>query len=89
MENLTTFLASHMGFVQHQEAATAAARLAAADLATATVTEMTDLAGVMGSIYAEKQGEDPNVAQAIFESVLPRYHVFRTHVWFLYMKRAM
>ena len=80
VEHLTSFLASHMGFAQHQETATAAARLAAADLATATVTEMTDLAGVMGRIYAEKQGEDLQVAQASFESVLPRYHSFRVHI---------
>ncbi len=32
-----------------------AARLAKADLATATVMEMTDLAGTMGRHYAQKQ----------------------------------
>ena len=61
-----------MGFAEHQAAAEAAARLALADLATATVTEMTALAGVMGRIYALRQGEQPEVAQAVFESVLPR-----------------
>ena len=73
VEQLTGFLASHMGFAEHQAAAEAAARLALADLATATVTEMTALAGVMGRIYALRQGEQPDVAQAVFESVLPRY----------------
>ncbi len=73
VEQLTGFLASHMGFAEHQAAAEAAARLALADLATATVTEMTALAGVMGRIYALRQGEQPEVAQAVFESVLPRY----------------
>ena len=72
VEQLTGFLAGHMGFAEHQAAAEAAARLALADLATATVTEMTVLAGVMGRIYALRQGEQPEVAQAIFESVLPR-----------------
>jgi len=52
--------------------AEAAARLALADLATATVTEMTALAGVMGRIYALRQGEQPELAQAVFESVRPR-----------------
>ena len=47
-----------MGFGQHQAAAEAAARLALADLATATVTEMTDLAGTMGRIYAQHQGKN-------------------------------
>ena len=61
-----------MGFAEHQAAAEAAAGLALADLATATVTEMTALAGVMGRIYALRQGEQPEVAQAVFESVLPR-----------------
>lgn len=61
-----------MGYASHQPAAEAAARLALADLATATVTEMTALAGVMGRIYALQQGEAPEVADAIFESVLPR-----------------
>lgn len=61
-----------MGHASHQAAAEAAARLALADLATATVTEMTALAGVMGRIYALHQGEAPEVAQAVFESVLPR-----------------
>ncbi len=72
VEQLTGFLAGHIGFAEHQAAAEAAARLALADLATATVTEMTALAGVMGRIYALRQGEQPEVAQAVFESVLPR-----------------
>ena len=72
VEQLTSFLASHIGHASHQAAAEAAARLALADLATATVTEMTALAGVMGRIYAQHQGEAPEVAQAVFESVLPR-----------------
>lgn len=72
VEKLTRVMASHLGFGQHQAAAEAAARLALADLATATVTEMTALAGVMGRVYALHQGEPPEVAQAIYESVLPR-----------------
>ncbi|KAK9839286.1 hypothetical protein WJX81_005719 [Elliptochloris bilobata] len=52
--------------------AATAARLARADLASALVTEMTALAGVMGRHYALAEGQPPEVAQAIYESVLPR-----------------
>ena len=68
---MTGFLASRMGFGQHQAAAEAG-QLALGDLATATVTEMTGLAGTMGRIYAQHQGEDTEVSEAVFESVLPR-----------------
>ena len=46
------------------EQAAQAAGLARADLATAMVTEMTALAGVMGRHYAQKEGLQPEVAQA-------------------------
>lgn len=52
--------------------AAAAARLARADLASALVTEMTALAGVMGRHYARAEGQPEEVAQAVYESVLPR-----------------
>ena len=52
--------------------AAAAARLCKADLASSMVMEMTALAGTMGRHYALKEGQDPAVAEAIFESVLPR-----------------
>ncbi|KAG7672971.1 putative Glycine--tRNA ligase, chloroplastic/mitochondrial 2 [Nannochloris sp. 'desiccata'] len=52
--------------------ATLAAHLCKADLATSMVTEMTALAGVMGRHYALREGQDPAVATAILESVLPR-----------------
>jgi len=51
-----------------------AAELCKADLATAIVTEMTSLQGVIGRIYArEWWGEPEAVAQAIFEHYLPRF----------------
>lgn len=80
MEQLTLPLAQHLGFGQHQAAAEAASRLALADLATATVTEMTALAGVMGRVYALQQGAPAEVAQAIFESVLPRHDAFSAYL---------
>ncbi|MBM4466057.1 MAG: glycine--tRNA ligase subunit beta, partial [Chloroflexi bacterium] len=57
------------------ETATArrAARLCKADLATQMVVELTSLQGEMGKEYALRSGEDPAVAQAIFEHYLPRF----------------
>ncbi|NPV09599.1 MAG: glycine--tRNA ligase subunit beta [Anaerolineae bacterium] len=49
-----------------------AARLAKADLATHMVVEFTSLQGVMGSIYARRQGEDTEVADAIADHYSPR-----------------
>ncbi len=50
-----------------------AAQLCKADLATRMVIEMTSLQGVLGKYYALEAGEDPLVAQAIFEHYLPRF----------------
>lgn len=50
-----------------------AALLAKADLMTAMVKEFTELQGVMGREYARLNGEDPLVAEAIFEHYLPRF----------------
>ncbi|MFZ1419393.1 MAG: glycine--tRNA ligase subunit beta, partial [Leptotrichiaceae bacterium] len=49
--------------------------LAKADLVTNVIgeKEFTKLQGFMGQVYAEKQGEDANVAKGIFEHYLPRY----------------
>lgn len=55
-----------------KEVALEAAALCKADLTTQLVVEFTCLAGVMGEHYARKQGYSIEVAQAIFESVLPR-----------------
>jgi len=50
-----------------------AALLCKADLVTEMVGEFPELQGVMGREYALKSGEDPEVAQAIFEHYLPRF----------------
>lgn len=47
--------------------------LASADLGTAVVMEFTSLAGIMGKHYALREGQSTAVANAIFESVLPRH----------------
>jgi glycyl-tRNA synthetase len=73
VQALVPALAAAAGLEGAREVAAEAARLSRADLATAVVTEMTALAGVMGRHYALAGGADPAVAQAIFESVLPRH----------------
>jgi len=54
------------------EIAEQAAALARADQGTQMVVEMTALEGVMGREYALREGKSSAVAQAIFESYLPR-----------------
>ncbi|MCX7823355.1 MAG: glycine--tRNA ligase subunit beta [Syntrophobacterales bacterium] len=48
-----------------------AAHLCKADLVTGMVSEFPELQGIMGRDYALKQGEAPDVAQAIYEHYLP------------------
>jgi glycyl-tRNA synthetase beta chain len=48
-----------------------AALLAKADLTTSLVIEFTELQGVLGSVYAERSGEEPAVARAIAEHYQP------------------
>ncbi len=50
-----------------------ASLLCKADLVTYMVREFPELQGQMGRDYARLSGEDPLVAQAIFESYLPRF----------------
>lgn len=50
-----------------------AATLAKTDLVTDMVFEFTELQGVIGKYYAEADGEDAEVATAIFEQYLPRF----------------
>lgn len=50
-----------------------AAYLCKADLVSSMVYEFPELQGVMGRYYADKSGEDKEVAAAIFEHYLPRF----------------
>ena len=73
IEKLVKSLANWFSLTQEEVVLTQrAARLCKADLATNMVVEMTSLQGVMGKYYAIKSGEDPIVAEAIFEHYLPR-----------------
>ena len=49
------------------------ATLAKTDLVTGMVCEFTELQGIMGREYALLNGEQPAVAQAVFEHYLPRF----------------
>lgn len=50
-----------------------AAQLSKSDLLSSMVYEFPELQGIMGRYYAQNSGEDPQVAQAIFEHYLPRF----------------
>ncbi|MEA4812414.1 MAG: glycine--tRNA ligase subunit beta [Anaerolineaceae bacterium] len=73
IRRLVQFLGKTLGLQEdEQKIADRTAELAKADLATAMVVEMTELQGIMGKYYALESGEDPRVAQALFEHYLPR-----------------
>ncbi|MBN8412818.1 glycine--tRNA ligase subunit beta [Halomonas cupida] len=50
-----------------------ATTLAKCDLVTEMVLEFPELQGIMGRYYAQNDGEDPEVAQALEEQYLPRF----------------
>lgn len=58
---------------REQEKIQRAALLAKADLVTNMVYEFPELQGVMGREYARRNGEDPVVAEAVYEHYLPRF----------------
>lgn len=50
-----------------------AAELCKSDLLTDMVGEFADLQGIMGRYYALHDGEDPQVAEALYQQYLPRF----------------
>ncbi len=69
---IAKFIADALGLSSpDREKLLRAALLCKADLVTGMVGEFPELQGVMGRDYALKQGEDPEVAQAIYEHYLP------------------
>lgn len=71
---LAGFLAPEMGATEKEVKDTLrAAYLSKADLVTNMVFEFTELQGIMGKEYAMRSGEEPAVAEAIFEHYLPRF----------------
>jgi glycyl-tRNA synthetase len=72
LEKLTPVIAGMLGLDEEETAAaTRAAALSKADLATSLVVEMTALQGVMGGHYAELGGESEAVVAAISEQYEP------------------
>ncbi|MEA3339564.1 MAG: glycine--tRNA ligase subunit beta [Chloroflexota bacterium] len=73
LEKLALQLAEMVGLSDAEtKIAQRAAHLCKADLATQMVVEMTSLQGVIGREYALKSGEEPAVAETVFEHYLPR-----------------
>ncbi len=70
IERLTEILVSEL-LPGQEEKGISAARLAKIDLLTEMVGEFPSLQGVMGREYALKDGEDSEVATAIYEHYLP------------------
>jgi glycyl-tRNA synthetase beta chain len=58
---------------EYKKVAARAALLCKADLVTEMVGEFPQLQGIMGREYALRAGEDPAVAQVLFEHYLPRF----------------
>ncbi len=71
LEKLCVFLTEQCGASLTPQDAARAGRLSKADLVTGMVGEFDTLQGIMGSIYAQKKGESPLVAQALAEQYLP------------------
>ena len=69
--NIASQLAGEIG--ANPKLAQKAAELSKSDLVTDMVGEFDDLQGAMGRDYALNDGEDPQVAEAIFEQYLPRF----------------
>jgi glycyl-tRNA synthetase beta chain len=63
--DLSAWIAAHYFPERDAETARRAGLLAKADLASGMVSEFPELQGVMGSYYAEKQGEKPGIVSAL------------------------
>ena len=74
-EEIAEYLISELNLNDKKENIIRTVDLAKADLVSNVIgeKEFTKLQGFMGSVYAEKQGEDKDVALGIFEHYLPRY----------------
>ncbi|MSR89081.1 MAG: glycine--tRNA ligase subunit beta [Candidatus Margulisbacteria bacterium] len=72
IQKLADHLYETLNFKNH-ETLNRALQLCKADLVSHMVYELPELQGIMGSIYAEKQGESPDVCTAIVEHYLPKF----------------
>jgi glycyl-tRNA synthetase beta chain len=71
ISSLSGFIAEQIG--ADKDLAARAGLLAKTDLMTHMVMEFPDVQGVMGKYYALNDGEDPSVANALYEQYLPRF----------------
>ncbi len=72
MDRLAQWIATEVfGRPDQADAASRAARLSKADLATDMVREFTELQGAMGGVYARDAGEPEGVWKAIYHQYLP------------------
>ena len=74
-KKIAKYLVKDLGLEAKENNILRTIELAKADLVSNVINEkeFTKLQGFMGSVYAEKQGEDKKVALGIFEHYLPRY----------------
>ena len=74
-EKIAEYLISELNLSDKKENIIRTVDLAKADLVSNVIgeKEFTKLQGFMGSVYAEEQGEEKDVALGIFEHYLPRY----------------
>lgn len=71
LEALAGALCDELGWSEERDAAAEAARLLKVDLTTEMVGEFPSLQGVMGGVYARRQGHSEPVWQAIYDQYLP------------------
>ncbi len=71
MAEIAGYVAS-IGFPGKEKDCRRAAFLTKADLTTGVIKEFPELQGVMGRHYAQKTGENEEVARAVFEHYLPK-----------------
>lgn len=71
LEQIISWLIKESRITVNEEQARLAAQLCKCDLTTQMVKEFPELQGVVGGLYAEVQGEPPEVAHAIYEHYQP------------------
>ena len=71
VEALSVRLAGDLGLGESADEAARAARLARADLVTDMVREFPDLQGVVGGLYARRDGESETVCRAVYDHYRP------------------
>jgi glycyl-tRNA synthetase beta chain len=73
VRSLCAWLAKNTGETNIADTLDRAALLSKSDLVTGMVFEFPEVQGVMGREYAKREGEKPEIAEAIFEQYLPRF----------------